>query len=185
MSDETELNQLAFFAEVSHARTSPLPEKGRALMESGLDYSSSLLDLLRSLRRHGYYLKMSPAFYPVTEGKTLPPSFEGWGNSGMAWPGGSLTLNTSEYHSAAVASTLSDILLHDDDPWVKRKFKTVEAFRDWLRKYYLSAKACSGILRRAAKRGKDLPETLKRVLEATALSHSPSDKETGTEEKDT
>lgn len=32
------------------------------------------------------------------------------------------------------------------------------------RKYYLSAKACQGILNRAARRGKDLPEALKAAL---------------------
>ena len=32
-------------------------------------------------------------------------------------------------------------------------------------KYYLSAKACEGILRRASKRGKELPEMLKTALE--------------------
>ena len=32
-------------------------------------------------------------------------------------------------------------------------------------KYYLSAKACAGILNRAAKRGKQLPEILKKALE--------------------
>ena len=35
-------------------------------------------------------------------------------------------------------------------------------------KYYLSPKACAGILRRAAKRGKDLPIQLRRALEAVA-----------------
>ena len=33
-------------------------------------------------------------------------------------------------------------------------------------KYCLSAKACQGILNRAARRGKDLPETLRKALEA-------------------
>lgn len=33
-------------------------------------------------------------------------------------------------------------------------------------KYYLSAKACQGILNRAARRGKDLPEALRKALEA-------------------
>lgn len=32
-------------------------------------------------------------------------------------------------------------------------------------KYYLSAKACAGILRRAEKRGKELPEILRQALE--------------------
>ena len=38
------------------------------------------------------------------------------------------------------------------------------------RQYFLSAKACAGILRRADKRGKDLPEQLARALQAVAGS---------------
>jgi hypothetical protein len=38
------------------------------------------------------------------------------------------------------------------------------------RQYYLSAKACKGILRRAAKRGKELPQQLARALQAVADS---------------
>ena len=52
-----------------------------------------------------------------------------------------------ESPNAAAESRLSQIL--DDNPQEK---------------YYLSAKACLGILRRAERRGKDLPETLKAVL---------------------
>jgi len=37
-------------------------------------------------------------------------------------------------------------------------------------RFYLSAKACAGILRRAEKRGKDLPPALLRALEAVAGS---------------
>ena len=37
------------------------------------------------------------------------------------------------------------------------------------RKYYLSATACAGILRRAEKRGKDLPKELKAALEKQSL----------------
>ena len=43
-------------------------------------------------------------------------------------------------------------------------------------KYYLSAKACIGILNRANKRGKDLPKVLKEALETQAnLSNSDSE----------
>jgi len=35
-------------------------------------------------------------------------------------------------------------------------------------RYFLSAKACSGILRRADKRGKELPTTLRLALEQVA-----------------
>jgi hypothetical protein len=37
-------------------------------------------------------------------------------------------------------------------------------------RYYLSAKACAGILRRAAKRDKELPAQLQRALEQVAKS---------------
>jgi hypothetical protein len=37
-------------------------------------------------------------------------------------------------------------------------------------KYYLSARACAGILRRAEKRGKKLPELLRLALTAQAAS---------------
>lgn len=52
-----------------------------------------------------------------------------------------------ECPSVAVESRLSQIL--EDDPHPK---------------YYLSAKACRGVLNRAARRGKDLPEALKAAL---------------------
>ncbi len=59
----------------------------------------------------------------------------------MGSPTEFLTLSTPEFHSDAVASSLSDILETGDVP----------------RRYFLSPKACAGILRRAAKRGKELP----------------------------
>ena len=59
-----------------------------------------------------------------------------------------LMLNTGESPSVAVESTLSSIL-QEDVP----------------EKYYLSATACEGILRRAERRGKQLPPMLKEALE--------------------
>lgn len=56
--------------------------------------------------------------------------------------------NIGESPSVVVASTLSQILLGDVP-----------------QEYYLSAKACEGILRRAERRGKALPEMLKAALE--------------------
>ena len=61
---------------------------------------------------------------------------------------GFLTLNTGECPSVAVESTLSSIL-EENAP----------------EKYYLSAKACEGILRRAERRGKALPMMLREALE--------------------
>ena len=59
-----------------------------------------------------------------------------------------LTLNTGESPNDVVESTLSQIL-------------EVNAPE----KFYLSAKACEGILRRAERRGKQLPPMLKEALE--------------------
>lgn len=69
-----------------------------------------------------------------------------WEDDG-AWLGECMTRNTGESPNAAVVSRLSQIL--EETPQEK---------------YSLSAKACQGILRRAERRGKDLPETLKAVL---------------------
>ena len=61
--------------------------------------------------------------------------------------------NISESPSVVVESTLSQILQTDVPE-----------------KYYLSPKACQGILRRAAARGKELPEMLKTALEKQAIA---------------
>lgn len=68
-------------------------------------------------------------------------------------PGGSSTPVAGEYPSAADASILSEIL-EDAVP----------------EKYYLSPKACQGILRRASARGRELPEALRTALERQALT---------------
>lgn len=58
------------------------------------------------------------------------------------------TANTSEAPLELIPSKLSDVLEMDVD-----------------RKYHLSATACEGILRRAERRGKELPPMLKEALE--------------------
>ena len=67
--------------------------------------------------------------------------------------GGSLTLSFGEFPNAENVSTLSQIL----------QVGVPE-------KYYLSQKACLGILRRASARGKQLPELLRKALEKQAAS---------------
>lgn len=63
------------------------------------------------------------------------------------WLGDSLTLNIGEFPNVENVSRLSQIL-EDNVP----------------QKYYLSARACQGILTRASRRGKPLPEILKQAL---------------------
>ena len=67
--------------------------------------------------------------------------------------GGYLMHSTGESPNAENASTLSQIL----QAGVPEK-------------YYLSPKACLGILRRASARGKELPELLRKALERQAAS---------------
>jgi hypothetical protein len=62
-------------------------------------------------------------------------------------------LNMTEWHSAAAVCSLSEVL------------ETEVA-----QKYFLSPKACRGILRRAEKRERELPQSLKQALEQTAMA---------------
>jgi hypothetical protein len=64
---------------------------------------------------------------------------------------GFLTLSTSEFPNDADVSLLSDVLETGNLP----------------PKFYLSGKACAGILRRAEKRNKQLPALLQAALETT------------------
>ena len=61
-----EENQLTLFAEDFPARMCPLPEIGRAWLESEADFGSSSIAFLTSLGRDGLLSKMSPAYYPAT-----------------------------------------------------------------------------------------------------------------------
>ena len=76
-----------------------------------------------------------------------------WGGKEQLWetvsalPGVLLTLNTGEFPNVESASSLLRIL--EDTPQER---------------YYLSAKACLGILARASRRNKELPEVLKKAL---------------------
>jgi len=81
-------------------------------------------------------------------GETLAASSVRWANSGMGGATGCLMLKTSESHKDASECLLSDTLEIGNLP----------------QKYYLSPRACQGILRRAEKRGKKLPENLYQAL---------------------
>ena len=73
--------------------------------------------------------------------------------------GESLTPNISEWPNAAAVCSLSQVLEQTLIP----------------QRFFLSSTACAGILRRAEKRGKALPEQLKQALVAVAgqVHHQP------------
>ena len=110
----------------------------------------SFADLLSESGLAGSSGKTSPAFCQATEDGTLAPSSGRWQNSGTVSPIGSWTLNTSEWPSDAAVCLLSDTLETGDVP----------------QRFFLSATACQGILRRAEKRGKTLPPALHQALTA-------------------
>ena len=100
----------------------------------------------------GSLAKTCLGFCPSTADVTLPSCGQTSHNSVIGGPNGYWTLNTSEFPSDAAASSLSDILQTSGD----------------LSRYYLSPTAAAGILRRAARRGRELPPSLRSALEAVA-----------------
>lgn len=146
------MEQLTLLSAEPHAKRFPSQDYARDFLTSEGTSHSNFCGWLNERSRGGWFGRTSPAFCQSTEAGLLQPSSGGWRNSGMGSPTGFLTLNSSEFHSAAVACSLSDILETGDVP----------------QRYYLSAKACRGILRRAEKRGKELPAQLHTALASVA-----------------
>lgn len=144
--------QLTFWSEEHLARISAWRGSEREWMERVASSPSSSLILLADCAPDGWSGRTSPASCRSMEDGRLECFSESWGNSGMGSHTEFLTLSTSEFHSAAAASSLSDILETGDVP----------------RRYFLSARACLGILRRAKKRGKELPTALRSALTSIA-----------------
>ncbi len=152
-------DQLTFSWAERPASPSPSPDSARG---SATHAEDSCLPILRSLNvcgLDGLSGKMSPASCHRGEDGTLVPSLGRWGNWGMGGPTGSWTLNGAEHtgipapsRSAGDVCSLSDVLETGSVP----------------QRFSLSAKACSGILRRAERRGKALPPMLKQALEQVA-----------------
>lgn len=146
------MEQLTLWSEEAPARVSASPEEERAWKESLL-CASSIGELYATFARRGFSGRTSPEYFPPET--TLSDSFSGkWKNSGMAWHGERLTLSSSEWPSDAAVCSLSDTLETGGVP----------------QRYSLTPKACAGILSRAERRGKSLPEPLASVLQAVASS---------------
>ena len=111
----------------------------------------------------GSWPKMFPAFYPSLTDATSEQSSPTWFNSGMAWLGESETPSFSAFRSdeggslSSLRTSLVDVLEPNAQP-----------------KYSLSAKAAAGILRRAERRGKELPEALRYALTRLARTDTTS-----------
>ena len=149
---------------VRRARTARSRGRGKAWRREAAPAAplpSTLRDFVVSYNLDGSYGRTCREFSPATEGATSRTSSARLGNAGILLPTGLWTLSTCEwtgcpeqFRSAggefgSSVCGLSDIL---------------ETVGEHLRKYCLSLKACAGILRRAASRGKDLPARLKAAL---------------------
>ena len=159
---------LTFSSAAPRARASASPDSEKEWQTRVVTWPSSLSSFCVELVRAGYSGRMSPvssqaattsdAFSEDLLGESLPvPPKDGAAPAssnpkaptGTGSPGGFSMLSISESLSAAVVSSLSDILETGDLP----------------QRFFLSAKACLGILRRAKTRGKDLPPALQTALE--------------------
>lgn len=145
-------DQSSFWSEEHLASLSHSPASEADWMTRVATWPSSFSKLLIENGPAGWYGRTSPASCHPMEDGTLAPSSQHWGNSGMGGPTECWTLSTAEYPSDAVVSSLSDILETGEVP----------------QRFYLSAIACRGILRRSKNRGKTLPPLLERALREVA-----------------
>jgi hypothetical protein len=143
---------LTFSSEEHPANPSPSQEDERDWMTRVVTWPSSLFDLLAESAPVGWFGRTCPEFYPQMVAMRSEHFSRSWPTSGMASSGECSTLDGSEYPSDAVASSLSDILETGDH----------------LARYFLSARACAGILRRADVRGRGLPTELEEALKLWA-----------------
>lgn len=175
------MGQLTFLSAEPPVSRSASPEAARDWMTTAASWRSNISSWLIANGPDGWSGRTCPAFSPSTRAKPSAASsadlFGGTSPSPPAdgktpasaspllsmapteWRGECLTLNTSEHASSLgpsrngdVVCSLSDILETGDLP----------------PRYYLSAKACAGILRRAEKRGKTIPEPLRSALLAAS-----------------
>ena len=159
------MNQLTFWSEEHPARTIPSQGCEREWLVTEARSHEHMLKLLNDLSPAGSFGRMCPAFFPAMLAETSRPSSVTWGNAGMGGPTASLTLNMCEHADSRApcpsdggVCSLSDILETGAVP----------------QRFFLTARACAGILRRAGNRGKTLPPHLARALHAVVASEQIS-----------
>lgn len=123
----------------------------------GLQGESGLMfEYIRAVLRYvldGFFGKTSRERSQARMGRLSDSSCPKWTSSGTAWRGAYSMRSSSEWPKDAAVSFLSDIL----EPAPQSV-------------YFLSQRACEGILNRARKRGRALPKRLEEALVAQASS---------------
>lgn len=142
------------YAAGGRARIIVLPESAPDSRERDQDYFTNSLVLPMNLNLLSSFSRMFPDCSLPTEEEISGEFSWNFSGSGIVEHGELLMLNTSEWPSVEEGSSvcsLAEIL----EPQVAPK-------------YFLSVKACSGILRREGKRGKKLPAQLEEALKVGA-----------------
>jgi len=162
-SQQTE-RQLLLFPELEStssqeappAKDSVSPESGSGRETHAPPSRSSMPDWCAAFVPASCSGRTCPAYSRPTAAEISEPSCVRWRNSGTVSHGACWTFSTPEWTasperlpSGGAVCGLSDVLEETDES---------------LLKYFLSARACSGILRRAERRGKDLPPLLDTAL---------------------
>ena len=146
------LEQLTLWSEEAPVSPSLLLETGNPYKENHGSCSSTFELFVRSVQ-DTCSGRMSQVACPrkdkrARKGALSDSCSQNFANAGMACHGEFWTRNSSEWHNDADVSFLSDVLETQDVP----------------QKYFLSPKACAGILRRAQNRGKPLPLVIEYAL---------------------
>jgi hypothetical protein len=148
------MEQLTLWSAGLPASPSLSQEKEKDLMGL-LASSENISGFYRKCIRASSFGKMCRAVSVLgTRKEATLSSFSGNGlTSGIMSHGEYWTLSISEWPKDAAVCSLSEVLETGEIP----------------SKYFLSPKACQGILRRAEKRGKKIPEALRVALERQAI----------------
>jgi hypothetical protein len=143
---------LTLFVEDSHVRTFPSQASELDLPVSE-QVCSGTHSLSRAIsKRDGSFWRMCQDFYQATADAISESSSLRWPTQGIATSSGGFWIrSSSESPNVAVDSSLQQVLEDTVDD-----------------RYLLSEKACAGILRRAERRGRTLPDPLREALLAVA-----------------
>lgn len=139
--------------------------------------------------RDTWFGKMYPEPCQATKAKTSDASLKKQPKSSKKMPL-YLNLRTEDGHTAEPSwemggALLGEYTMHSFGEYPNEENESVLSQileEEAQQKYYLSAKACQGILNRASKRGKELPKILKEALEHQATTDGMSNQSTSKEQ---
>lgn len=152
-------DQSSFLSEEPLANRSVWPADDPDWIPAMVSWPSSFFAWLIAYAPNGWFGKTSPVSCLFEADGTLVPSLGRWQSSGIGSRTEFWTLSTCEWTGFGEPS-------HNDDG-VSSLWEIVET-GGLPQRFFLTRKACEGILRRAEKRGRLLPPALREALEAVA-----------------